>query len=96
MSIAPKVHITIDRLVLNGFEPQQRHALVTALQAELSRQFSRPEHLAALNADRSLANLKLQPFALPAGATPRQIASQSSHQLMHGLTGAHSTGTKAR
>jgi len=36
------VRVTIDRLVLNGFEPDQRQALVEALQGGLSRALSEP------------------------------------------------------
>ena len=96
MSSSGKVHVTIDTLALAGFDPQQRRAIVTALQAELSRHFAQPEHLAALTSSRSLAGLKIPPFTLPADATPQQVAAQSSKRLIHGLTGVSTRGTRSR
>jgi hypothetical protein len=96
MSSPTKVYVTIDTLALAGFDSRQRQAIVAALQAELSRHFARPETLAALGSSRSLAALRLPPFTLPAGATPRQVAALSSQRLIHGLTGVSTAGTSSR
>lgn len=96
MSSPGKVYVTIDTLALAGFDPRQRNAIVAALQAELSRHFAQPEHLAGLTSTRSVASLRLPPFTLAAGATPRQVAAQSSQRLIHGLTGVSTAGTSSR
>jgi hypothetical protein len=96
MSTPAKVHLTIDTLALAGFEPQQRSAIVAALQAELGRHFAQPENLAAFTSSRSLAGVSTKPFTLPAGATPRQIATQTARQMMHGLTASSGSGNRSR
>ncbi len=37
-----RIHVTIDKLVLKGFEPGQRKALVEGLQTELRRMLADP------------------------------------------------------
>lgn len=91
MNRRPQVHLTIDTLALAGFDARQRSALVAALQAELSRQLAEPETFAALQAGRSLAGLKAEPFTLKPGSGATQIAAQSSQQLVRSLTGARPT-----
>ena len=58
----PRIHLTIDRLVLNGVAPGQQHALVAALTAELRRRLAAPGGTAALGAGRHLAKLPSAPL----------------------------------
>lgn len=87
MSRRPQVHLTIDTLALAGFDAAQRKALVSSLQAELSRQLADPEAFAALQTGRSLAGLKAEPFTLKPGGGTKQVATQSSQMLVRSLTG---------
>ena len=59
---APRVHLNIDRLVLNGVAAEQRQAVVAALTAELQRRLAIPGGVAALGADRHLAKLRTEPL----------------------------------
>jgi len=59
---APRVHLTIERLVLNGVESGQRQAVVVALTAELQRRLATPGGIAALGGDRHLAKLRTEPL----------------------------------
>jgi len=59
---APSIHLTIDRLVLHGIDPAQRHAVAAALAAELERRLAMPGGASALGADRHLAKLPAQPL----------------------------------
>ena len=65
---APQVHLTIDRLVLNGIAPAQRQAVAAALTAELQRRLAIPGGAAALGTDRHLAKLPAQPLRVANGA----------------------------
>jgi hypothetical protein len=65
MKPAPRIHVTIDRLVLNGVTPGQQHALVAALATELERRLASPGGVAALGGGRHLAELR------PAAVRPR-------------------------
>jgi len=38
-----RIRVTIDTLVLNGFEPSERQALIDGLQAELTRALADPQ-----------------------------------------------------
>jgi hypothetical protein len=58
----PRVHLSIDRLVLNGVAAEQRHVVVAALTAELQRRLAVPGGVAALGGDRHLAKLRTEPL----------------------------------
>jgi hypothetical protein len=62
-----RLSVMIDRLVLNGFEPEQRQALVEALQGELSRALSEPATIAALMNSQRIPTMRLDPMPLDAG-----------------------------
>jgi hypothetical protein len=64
---APRIHLTIDRLVLNGVAPGQQQALVAALTAELQRRLATPGSAATLGVGRHLAKLYAAPLR-PAGS----------------------------
>jgi len=57
---SPRVHLTIERLVLNGVEAGQRQAVVAALTAELQRRLATPGATAALGGGRHVATLPKQ------------------------------------
>jgi hypothetical protein len=59
---APRIHLTIDRLVLNGVAREQQYVLVAALTAELQRRLAAPGGTAALGAGRHLAKLQSAPL----------------------------------
>jgi hypothetical protein len=82
---APRVRVTIDRLVLRGFRAEQRDAVASALQAELQRQFADALTLRALGASRSIASLSAKPISMPAAAGPRTIGVQAARRLVRSL-----------
>jgi hypothetical protein len=89
---APRqIHVTIDRLVLRGYTPEQRDAITAGLQAELQRHFAElPGH--ALTRHRSVAVLRADPF--PAPSQPRALGSAAARQIAAGLHGAKAAGVK--
>ena len=82
---APRVRVTIDRLVLRGFRAEQRDAVAAALQAELQRQFAESLTLQALGASRSIASVSAKPINVPAAAGPRTIGAQAARRLVRSL-----------
>jgi len=58
----PRIHLTIDRLVLNGVPREEQQALVAALTAELERRLALPGGAGQLGAGRHLAKLQSAPL----------------------------------
>jgi len=87
---APRhVNMTIDRLVLRGFTPEQRDAIVAGLQAELRLHLAAlPDH--ALRSSRSVAAMRADPIAAP--SQPRQIGRAAARHIAAGLHGAKGAG----
>ena len=54
-----RIHLTIDRIVLRGFDPADRTALLEGLQAELSRMLADPATRATLACSHRTPVLKL-------------------------------------
>jgi len=74
-----RVSVTIDRLVLRGFAPDQRDAIAAGLTAELRAQFADPEAARQFGANRSVASLRAPP--LQAGAKPQQTGERAGRAL---------------
>jgi hypothetical protein len=80
-----RINVTIDRLVLRGFTPEQRETIAAGLQAELRRHFAElPNH--ALRRNRSVAAIRADP--IPAQSQPQQIGSAAAGHIAAGLRGA--------
>jgi hypothetical protein len=65
------IQVTIDRLVLRGFEPADRAAFVRGLKSELARVLAEPEMRGRCNGSRRTSVLRLGQMPLtpgPAGA----------------------------
>jgi hypothetical protein len=68
---APRVRVTIDRLVLRGFAPEQRNMLVGALEAALRAELATAASAGARPfAARALASLRLSPLRFAGAAAP--------------------------
>jgi len=78
--------VTIDRLVLRGFEPYQRQALVEALQAELSRALSAPSALTGLTGSRRIPVMPLNTMPLEAGRFgSRKLGADLASRIAKGI-----------
>jgi len=80
-----RIDLTIDRLVLRGFAPEQRDAIAAGLAAELRRQFSDPASARQFGASRSLASLRATPVTPASQATPQQIGARTARQLARSI-----------
>jgi len=61
------VQVTIDRLVLGGFDPADRAAFVRSLKSELARVLAEPETRAACTGSRRTPMLRLGTMPLAPG-----------------------------
>ena len=79
-----RVNVTIDRLVLNGFEPDQCQALVEALQGELSRALREPGAVSPRM--RRTPSMALAPMPLDLGrAGSRKLGAGIGRAIGEGL-----------
>lgn len=62
-----RIHLTIDRLALSGFDSAQRSSLIEGLQSELARILANPATHAALQHSRRTPVLRLGSIALDPG-----------------------------
>jgi hypothetical protein len=80
-----RARVTIDRVVLKGFGPEQRQALVAGLRRELSRMLADPAARAALKS-RQVPALRLAPIALAPGlAGGRSLGAGLARGIGRGL-----------
>ena len=76
-----RVVFHIDRLVLKGFQPQDRHAIALGLQEELGRAFAAPGAASGLTALGHVSRLQLCGVPVEHGATPRHVG----HSVARGI-----------
>ncbi len=81
MSI-PRIRVTIDALVLRGFEPGQRAGIAAGVQQELHALFTGPNGVASLDRDRSRGTLRAGAIQTAPGATPQTIGAQAARALI--------------
>ncbi|MEO8718838.1 MAG: hypothetical protein ABI423_11535 [Burkholderiales bacterium] len=67
------VIVHIDRLVLKGFRPEDRHAIALGLQQELGRVFADREAVSLLKARGSTAQLQVTGVQIEHGLMPRRV-----------------------
>lgn len=81
-----RIRVTIDRLILKGFEASDRNALVEGLQGELSQVLSDPAARAEWARSRRMPVLKLGGMSLEPGASGgRKFGKQLGRGVGRGL-----------
>jgi hypothetical protein len=81
-----RINLTIDHLVLRGFEPGDRKALVEGLQSELSRVLADPATRAEWARPHRTAFLRLGPMPLAPGPSgTRKFAGTVARAIGRGL-----------
>jgi len=79
-----RIAVSIDRLVLNGFDATQRGQIVAQLQAELTRLLADPVAASEIARSRHLPTLRI-PAAPNAPASPAGV--QAAASIVRGLRG---------
>ena len=67
------VVVHIDRLVLKGFRPEDRHAIAVGLELELGRVFADRDAVTHLGAMRDVSRLQVGGVLVGQGSTPRRV-----------------------
>lgn len=81
-----RIDVTIDRVVLRGLEPADRHGLVDGLKRELTRALARPAAGSTPLASRRTPVLRAGPMTIepgPAGA--RGLGGGIAHAIAKGV-----------
>ena len=68
-----RVVVHIDRLVLKGFRPEDRHAIAAGLQQELGRVFADREAVSLLSAMGDVQRLQVGGVPIEQGARPQRV-----------------------
>ena len=68
-----RVVVHIDRLVLKGFRPEDRHAIATGLQQELGRVFADREAVSLLRARGDVSRLQVGGVPMEHGSKPQRV-----------------------
>ncbi len=81
-----KFHVSIDRLVLRGFAPEQRQAIAQSLRNELARQLAEPESAQAFQSGNK-ALLRGGELRLSNDASAHSLGTQAAQRIVQRLRG---------
>ena len=79
------VELHVDHLVLNGFRPQDRHAIAAGFESELRQLLALRSLPARLTAGGALPLLQLGSFEVEPGSPPSAIGAGLAQTLFEGL-----------
>ena len=68
-----RVVVHIDRLVLKGFRPEDRHAIAVGLEQELGRVFADQEAVSHLSAVGDVSRLQVGSVPIEQGSMPQRV-----------------------
>lgn len=68
-----RIVVHIDRLVLTGFRPEDRHAIAMGLEQELGRVFADREAVSLLSAMGDVPRLQVGGVPIEQGARPQRV-----------------------
>jgi len=77
--------VRIDRLVLHGVRPADRHVVADALAAELSRLLAERGAPPGLGRRRAFARMASRPAHLPTSWSPRRLGEQAAAAIYETL-----------
>jgi hypothetical protein len=76
-----RVVLHIDRLVLRGFDPGQRHAVAQGLQVELARQLGEPGAAQQWVSRGDVAQVAAGVVRVPPGTQPAGVGAQAARGM---------------
>ena len=80
-----RVHLSIDTLRLRGFRPEDRHAIASGLQQELTRLLAASHTAAGLERLGSVPVMKPPHVTVPHGSWPRSVGVQVARAISLGV-----------
>ncbi|TBW39881.1 hypothetical protein E0E54_01575 [Azotobacter chroococcum] len=75
------VVVHIDRLVLKGFRPEDRHAIAAGLQQELARVFADGEAVSLLQARGDMSRLRVSGVPVEPAAKPQRVGQSAAQGI---------------
>jgi hypothetical protein len=82
-----RVIVNIDRLVLKGFRYEDRRAVATGLERELSRLLADDAWVERLAASGDVANVRLQTGLIRSDAPPHQVGASAARAIRRSVSG---------
>ncbi len=76
-----RVVVHIDRLMLKGFRPEDRHAIASGLQEELGRVFGDRAAVPPLSTARDSSRPPVRVVPLEHGMVPQRIGVNVAHEI---------------
>ena len=77
--------VHIDRLVLKGFRPEDRHAIAAGLQQELGRVFADREAVSLLSGMGDVARLQVPGVTVGQGSSPQRVGENVARNIGRGI-----------
>jgi len=84
--VSPRVEVTVDELVLHGFQPSERYAIGDAFQQELERLFAGAGLGPAFRRDAELPRLDAGRVSLSPRAQPASVGTQVARAVHGAMT----------
>lgn len=81
-----RVIVHIDRLVLKGFRPQDRHAIAAGLEQELAVMFADPQAVRRLTERGDLSRLRVGGVRIDQGLKPQDVGVQTVRGIGREMT----------
>ena len=81
-----RVVVHIDRLVLKGFRPEDRHAIAAGLQQELGRVFADREAVSLLRARGDVSRLQVGDVQIEHASKPQRVGETVARGIGTELT----------
>ena len=82
------VHVRIEELRLEGFDPHRRYRIAEAIQRELTRLLATRSDVAPLGPTRSVARLDAGSFSFRKDDSAQRIGAAIARATYRGLTGS--------
>ena len=76
-----RVIVHIDRLVLKGYRPEDRHAIAAGLQQELGRVFADREAVSLLRARGDVSRLQVGGVRIEQGSRPQRVGKSLAQAI---------------
>ena len=88
MAVNPTIELYIDKLVLHGFQPHQRHDIVAAIEAELTRLFSEGGIAHGLQSERNIPVMNAANFSMNKNSKGKTIGNKIAGSVYKSLGNA--------
>jgi hypothetical protein len=80
-----RVIVHIDRLVLKGFQHEDRHAVAAGLQQELAKLLAEPASAERLAGLGSVSRLRVGKAQIQQGAKPQRMGIEAARSIAQGI-----------